>query len=137
MLLGPARIRQWATLMLASDVTDGSETDLREIVLFARLCQLLAHRRSAPAQTAFTVGLLAAMAELLGVSASELASHFPLSDQITDALVLGAGDLGRVLADVRAYHLGQIDASTTDVSDAILAALQWTTAALQTTTDTG
>jgi c-di-GMP-related signal transduction protein len=102
-LLGAARLRDWATLMLVSDLNDGDEEQLSIAVTRARMCQNLAERMNIGGETAFTVGLVSAVAELLEQALS-------LNHEVTDALVHGVGPLGELLALVAAYEASDLPA---------------------------
>ncbi|HLL68673.1 MAG TPA: HDOD domain-containing protein [Micromonosporaceae bacterium] len=104
MLLGIERLRDWAALMLVSDLHHGDETGLSPAVRRARMCQNLAERLGVPPEPAYTVGLISAAAELLGEPAAELAPRLPLSYEVTEALVAGTGPLGELLSLVFAYE---------------------------------
>ncbi len=72
-LLGVGRLRDWATLMLLSDLDEGNPEPLAAAATRARMCQNLAQRMDLPPQAAFTVGLISAVAELIGQSPADLA----------------------------------------------------------------
>ena len=105
-LLGLPRIRQWVTLMLLSDLSEGAPDQLVEIMTRARVCQTVAQQVGMPGEAAFSVGLLSGVAELIGQSTAQLAVHLPLSDEVSDALTNGTGRLGHILAVVRDYERG-------------------------------
>jgi EAL and modified HD-GYP domain-containing signal transduction protein len=109
-LLGAARLRDWATLMLVSDLKDGDEQQVSMAVTRARMCQNLAERMDIGGETAFTVGLVSAVAELLGQTAAELAPRLSLNQEVTDALLDGVGPLGELLALVAAYEASDLPA---------------------------
>jgi hypothetical protein len=73
LLLGVDRLRDWATLMLVSDLDDPGTHQLSAAITRARMCQNIAGRMDLPPEAAFTVGLVSAVAELLGQGAAELA----------------------------------------------------------------
>jgi c-di-GMP-related signal transduction protein len=129
-LLGMAQVRRWATLMLVVDLAEGNEERLTEAVIRARMCQTLAERLGQPGHTAFTVGLLSAIGELLAIPAEELTTHLPLTDEVADAVIRGEGRLGAVLTAVRAYQLGKVGTEGPDLAEHLLAAMRWSTAAL-------
>jgi EAL and modified HD-GYP domain-containing signal transduction protein len=110
MLLGHERLRDWATLMLVSDLQDGDEEQLEVAVTRARMCQNLAERMEVPGEAAFTAGLVSAVAELLGQPAGELAVRLSLNDEVTAAIVSGDGPIGELLALVSAYEASDIEA---------------------------
>jgi EAL and modified HD-GYP domain-containing signal transduction protein len=131
-LLGSAKIRQWAALMLVSDVAESaSEEQLSSTMARARLCQTVAERLGLSGEAAFTVGLLAGVAELIAEPIAEIASRLPLTVEVVEALVDGHGRLGQVLAVVRAYELADEQAlaaspvSSSELAKAYLSAVGW------------
>ncbi|MFF5228666.1 EAL and HDOD domain-containing protein [Dactylosporangium sp. NPDC000521] len=129
-LLGIPQVRQWATLMMVADLADGDEAQLTDAVLRARMCQTLAERRGAPGPAAFTAGLLSAIGDLLGRPASELTDQLPLTEDVTEAVVHGRGQLGAVLTEVRTYQRDAATAVVPDLAEDMLSALRWTNASL-------
>ena len=130
MLLGLDRVRHWVTLMLLTDVSDATEDRLAATMTRARLCQTTAERQRLPGAIAFTVGLLSGIAELVDQPAELLAAELPLADEVRDALATGAGDLGEILAAVRAYEAGMVGelaalTGTHEAMDAYLSAVSW------------
>lgn len=108
LLLGVDRLRDWATLMLVSDLDDPGTQQLSGAITRARMCQNIAERMGVPPEPAFTVGLVSAVAELLGQRAAELAMRLSLSHEATEALVEGAGPLGELLSLVTAYEASDL-----------------------------
>jgi EAL and modified HD-GYP domain-containing signal transduction protein len=131
-LLGSAKIRQWAALMLVSDVAESATEDqLSTTMARARLCQTVAERLGLQGDAAFTVGLLAGVAELIAEPVAELVNRLPLTVEVADALVDGHGRLGQVLSIVRAYEVADEHAlagapvSSADLAKAYLSAVGW------------
>jgi c-di-GMP-related signal transduction protein len=131
-LLGSAKIRQWAALMLVSDVAESAtEEQLSSTMARARLCQTVAERLGLSGEAAFTVGLLAGVAELIAEPIAEIASRLPLTVEIVEALVDGHGRLGQVLNTVRAYEMADEQAlaaspvSSSELAKAYLSAVGW------------
>lgn len=131
-LLGSAKIRQWAALMLVSDVAESATEDqLSTTMARARLCQTVAERLGLQGEAAFTVGLLAGVAELISEPVAELVNRLPLTVEVADALVDGHGRLGQVLSIVRAYEIADEHAlaaapvSSVDLAKAYLSAVGW------------
>ncbi|GAA2596554.1 EAL domain-containing protein [Dactylosporangium fulvum] len=108
LLLGVDRLRDWATLMLVSDLDDPGTQQLSGAITRARMCQNIAARMELPPEAAFTVGLVSAVAELLGQPAAELTVRLSLSHEVTGALVDGAGPLGELLSLVAAYEASDL-----------------------------
>jgi c-di-GMP-related signal transduction protein len=105
-LLGLPTIRQWVTLMLVSDLAEGTESQLVATMTRARMCQTVAQRLDISGDVAFSVGLLSGVAELIGQPPAELAQQLPLSEEVSAALADGVGRLGHVLKVVRDYENG-------------------------------
>nr|WP_240942689.1 HDOD domain-containing protein [Planosporangium thailandense] len=130
-MLGGRRIREWVTLMLVSDIAEAAEDQLSTTMARARLCQTIAPRLDASADSAFTVGLLWGVADVLGVPVADLVASLPLADDVVDALVNGAGSLGEVLSMVRGYEeadasvLTHPKVSPADLAKAYLSAVGW------------
>jgi EAL and modified HD-GYP domain-containing signal transduction protein len=131
-LLGMVKIRQWVALMLLSDIAESATDDqLATTMTRARLCQTVAERLDTSADAAFTVGLLAGIADLISEPVSDLVRRLPLAEEIVDALVHGSGRLGQVLSMVRAYESSETHALQSDLvppaelAKAYLAAVGW------------
>ena len=107
-LLGLETVRQWVVLMLFSDLTDATEDQLTATMTRARFCQLIAEGQGQPGEAAFTVGLLASIADLIAQPTSAVVAQLPLAAEVEAALTTGSGELGRVLAAVRSYERGQV-----------------------------
>jgi c-di-GMP-related signal transduction protein len=130
-LVGVAQVRRWATLMLVVDLAHGNEAHLTDAVIRARMCQTLAERLGEAGHTAFTVGLLSAVGDLLDVPAEELTTHLPLTDDVAEAVIHGQGRLGEILHVVRAYQHGEVPTGGgPDLAEHLLAAMRWSTASL-------
>jgi len=126
LLLGVDRLRDWATLMLVSDLDDPGTHQLSGVITRARMCQNIATRMSLPPEASFTVGLVSAVAEMLGQPAAELARRLSLSHEVTEALVDGTGPLGELLSLVAAYEASDLPmllAAPLPVEDTALAYL--------------
>jgi c-di-GMP-related signal transduction protein len=131
MMLGTLRIRQWVSLMLVSDIAHATEEQLSTTMARARLCQNIAERLNLSGDAAFTVGLLAGVAELISASTAEVAGKLPLTEEVSEALVSRSGPLGDVLATVEAYEeydeqaLVGAPVAAAELAHAYLAAVGW------------
>lgn len=129
-LLGIARIRQWAALMIASEVTGASEEQLTEALIRARFCHRLAPEFKVAPETAFLLGLLTGVADLLGMPRGDMAEQMPLADDLAAALRGDGSPLERVLHAVEAYENGTIpqlssSSDLTGLGAAYLDMLRW------------
>ncbi|MEU4160399.1 HDOD domain-containing protein [Actinoplanes sp. NPDC026670] len=109
-LLGISRIRQWAALMIASDVTGASDDQLDQALVRAQFCHRLAPQFDVAQPTAFLLGLLTGVADLLGMQRSDLATQMPLADDVAAALRGEDSALAQVLHAVEAYENADITA---------------------------
>ena len=126
MMLGVGQVRQWVSLMALSDLIDGDEAQIALAVTRARMCQIVAERAGLKSDAAFTVGLLDRVATLLGLGADKLCEQLPLAPEVADALVTGAGGLGDVLRQIRAYE----DGEAAELGSVFLSAVGFSTSAL-------
>lgn len=133
LVLGTARVRQWVTLMIATDVCGAGEEHLARLITRARMCQIVAERRAACGDAAFTVGMLSGISETLVEPVNQLVNRLPLSEMVGAALISGSGTLGAVLEQVLAYESGNPtghgpgDATPIVMAAVHLAAVAWTT----------
>jgi c-di-GMP-related signal transduction protein len=105
-LLGLNRVREWVVLMLLSELAEATEDQLAMTMTRAKACETVAEQRGLPPDVAFTTGLLSGVADLIGQSGAELASHLPLAGEVERALTDGSGELGNLLSAVRDYEQG-------------------------------
>jgi EAL and modified HD-GYP domain-containing signal transduction protein len=95
-------------LLTLSGVRDQSHPLLLAALVRARMCELLAeHGRR---DRAFTVGLFSVINRLLGMPMREALAALPLADDVLDALLLGAGDEGRILRMIVRWEMGVFSA---------------------------
>jgi len=131
-LLGIRRVREWVALMVLGEVApEADEARLTSAVARARMCQQVAEQVSVAGDTAFTAGLLVGVADLLGIPVERLLTGLPLADELADAVVRGAGPLGRVVRAVMAYDqldlggLRQLGLPMNCLGQAYLSATAW------------
>lgn len=120
MLLGGDRLRAWTALMLASEVGTASAQHsglTSPAISRARRCQKLAERMDVPAESAFAVGLISAVAEQLDQPVAELAPRLSLTSELTEALVNGTGPLGNLLSLITAYEATEAPAGPVGTHD--------------------
>jgi EAL and modified HD-GYP domain-containing signal transduction protein len=138
-LLGVRRVREWVALMVLGDVApEADEAQLAVAVARARMCQEVAEQAAVPGDVAFTAGLLIGVAELLGTPVDVLVAGLPVADELADALVRGAGPLGRVIRAVTAYdsadltELRRLGLPLDGLGQAYLSATAWSQEAVRT-----
>ena len=131
-MVGLAHIRQWAMLMVIDDVASATEEQMISALTRARLCENVAGLVGAAPDAAFMAGMIAGVAELLGLTPSAMAQQIPLATDVAEALVDGTGPLGEALQLVTAYEAGERNAL--DLATSYLDAMRWSTRAVQATT---
>ncbi len=109
-LLGPAKVRQWATVMVLAGSTSSPPALISLALLRARLCQsFAAERGGVPDDTAFMAGLFSVLDALLDVRMELAVERLPLSEDLKAALLTHGGALGAVLSDVVSIEGGRLD----------------------------
>jgi EAL and modified HD-GYP domain-containing signal transduction protein len=122
--LGFERIRQLAALMSIASLPAADEHQIRVILTRARMSELVAVQIGADTKSAFMVGMLANLGELLGISQAEALAGIRLTDDVYAALLdEGESDLIRVKTIATAFDS---PAAVLSVSDDSLAKWQET-----------
>lgn len=70
----------------------------------AGMCERLARARTGGADSAFLVGILSMMGEMLGRPSQELLAELALSQEIIDAVSAREGTLGQLLQDIESFE---------------------------------
>ncbi len=133
MLLGLGTVRNWATLLLLSQIDHHKPREMMTIALIrARMCELLSVTNPAiDSDQAFTTGLFSLLDAMLDQTMVSLLDQMPLSLPIKLALLNREGALGLLLADVIRYERGDWDGLVLrdkvaiDYNSAYLAAVSW------------
>lgn len=128
-LVGTRQVRDWATLLLMSRLSDGKPPELIATALIrARLCERLGEAvAGCDRSQAMTVGLLSVLDALLDRPMAEVTAELPLDEVTRGALTGGTGPLGDVLRQVIAYERGRFGEcpSADRLSAAYLEAVAW------------
>ena len=102
---GLEMLRHWASLLVMASVEDKPKVLMENALVRARMCEGLAEAKGLQdAPSYFTVGLFSILDSLLDTPMETILEPLPLSPEITDALVSGAGRYGAALRCVRAYE---------------------------------
>lgn len=129
---GVARIRNWVYAMSLSAMDDNSPELLKQALLRARMCELLARNlRGDLREMAFTMGLFSLLDTLMGVSMAQVLEHVPVAEAVRQALVNREGPLAQVLEQVHAWESGYVvhartaSGGTVNLAEAYLRAAEW------------
>lgn len=132
--LGPATVRDIASLLLLSRCDDKPRPLMLVAMQRARMCQRLSslgNTKSAP--RAFLVGLFSALDAILDQPIRDALQALPLHDEVRAAILEHRGELGTVLEIALAFEQGNFDAlpktrpSDAAMLDASLDSAAWVT----------
>ena len=132
-LFGLKQLKSWACVMAMTEV-DGKPTELMKNGLIrARLCQLIAeHSGRNDGDSYFMVGLFSILDALMDSSMNQILEQLPVSDSARAALLKGEGAMGVALHHSIACemnHFADIDATLVDpvtLNQLYLSAISWT-----------
>ena len=126
-VVGIARIRSLATMMLMSEMSSDKPPELMNIAMIrAKTCEYLSQRlRICDPQQAFTTGLVSAFDALLDDTMSTVVEMLPLANELNDALLHRQGELGMLLSCALNEPCDDVSASL--VCEANTAATIWVT----------
>jgi c-di-GMP phosphodiesterase len=104
-LVGPKKLRSWATLLTLGRLTHCPREVLVTANIRGRMCETLA-KTTAPSdsESSFTVGLFSVLDVLAGRPMAEILEELPLSDDVKAAILSRQGPLGATLQRVLDYE---------------------------------
>lgn len=106
-MLGTLQIQRWVTIFLLEGHEDKPAELMREMLIRARLCEVLATMLNRPRPVSyFIVGLLSRLDQLTDIAMEDLMAQVPLSQEIKTALLHRLGDMGMLLREVETYERG-------------------------------
>ncbi|MFN8223765.1 MAG: HDOD domain-containing protein [Gaiellales bacterium] len=117
-LLGLHKVRNWATLLLLTDLDAGRPDLVESSAIRARMAEVIGPKLRLKDDTAFTVGLLSRLDVLVGMPFADVLDGLPLATEVKDGL-LGSGPYADLLAEIVAYESGEFSQVT--VPDRVLA----------------
>jgi EAL and modified HD-GYP domain-containing signal transduction protein len=120
-LLGSRPVQRWASVLALSGVRDQPHELIVTAMIRGRMCELLS-AGGRHADRAFTIGLFSVVNALLGAPMREALHGLPLSDEVKEAILHGAGPDGEVLRAVVAWESGDFSPPGGDLTRTALAA---------------
>ena len=114
-------MQRWASVLALSGVRDQPHELIVTAMIRGRMCELLSPGGSY-GDKAFTVGLFSVVNALLGAPMREALHGLPLSDEVKEAILHGAGPDGEVLRAVVAWEMGDFTQPGGDLTRSALAA---------------
>jgi EAL and modified HD-GYP domain-containing signal transduction protein len=130
-VLGQRRLRDLATLLALTGMSDKPPELTHTVLARARLCASLAPPGRGNADTAFTVGLFSGLDALMDRPLTDLLADLPLAEETRLAVLEQQGPFGQVLAAALALERGDFENVVLDMLDpkptsqAYLEAVDW------------
>jgi EAL and modified HD-GYP domain-containing signal transduction protein len=106
--LGVQQLAALVVLILASGFDDKPLELARQVLIRARMCELLARDATIPTDEMFTAGLLSLLDAILDRPLPEIIAQLPLSALVREALTGGASRPARILDTVRHQNRGDL-----------------------------
>ncbi len=130
--VGLQHIRTWASVLMMGSVSDKPDELMTMALIRGKMCELLAQQHNLPDETSyFTVGLFSLLESLLDAPMEQILNGLPLSPEINDALLNGAGTRGQMLRCVQEYeqaNWAELDSHCSSAGELALAyrqAVEW------------
>lgn len=106
-LLGRGTIRNWATLLVMSEIDDKPSEVMKLALTRAKFCQQLAELKSLNAANYFTFGLLSLLDVFMGQSMQNALDSMAVSSEMHDELVNHSGEGGGMLVSLSMFERGE------------------------------
>jgi len=106
--LGVQQVAALIVLILASGFDDKPLELARQVLIRARMCELLARNATIPADEMFTAGLLSLLDAILDRPLEEIISQLPLTALVKEALQGGASRPARIVDTARHQNRGDL-----------------------------
>lgn len=106
--LGVQQVAALIVLILASGFNDKPLELARQVLIRARMCELLARNATIPPDEMFTAGLLSLLDAILDRPLQEIIDQLPLSTLVREALQGGASRPARIVDTVRHQNRGDL-----------------------------
>ncbi|PID54091.1 MAG: hypothetical protein CSA58_08685 [Micrococcales bacterium] len=129
-LLGPTMLSAWVALTLLGGVGGGRREDLVTILTRARACETVSGRCALDPSTAYTAGMVSAVAQVLRTDVAALVNRAGVGEDLAEALIHGSGRYGDLLTVLLNHEMGVGEATDfpmtpLELSQAYLRAWAW------------
>jgi len=106
-MVGTARMRQWAALIVLAQTGDKPPELTRVALIRAHMCESLCPLHGVSSSQGFTVGLFSILDAYFDCEMKQVLADLPLASEILDALLKREGVLGTILEAILAYERGE------------------------------
>lgn len=103
-LLGPGRVRQVVSLLLARELSDRPDELSRGALVRARMCEQVGAAMGDVRPGYYVTGLFSMLDALLEIPLDTVVAQLPLTEEVQGALLHHDGRLGRVLQATKLYE---------------------------------
>jgi EAL and modified HD-GYP domain-containing signal transduction protein len=110
--LGLREIKRWLNILTLSNLSDKPSSVLQVVLIRAKMCELLAREIDQDAEMFFLVGMFNGLDALLDIPLEKALQQLPLSQKITDAVLLRTGIAGEALQYTLDYERWDIKNAT-------------------------
>ncbi len=140
-LLGLQTMKNWITVISMSMSNDKHPELITQCLVRAQMARLMAREFACKEDAAFTVGLFSLLDALMDQPLAAILDKVPVGEEVSDALIIKEGPLGRLLKTIIIYEQGakldqgELSGKNALLRQAYLDALEWaeeTTRQLQT-----
>jgi c-di-GMP-related signal transduction protein len=125
-MMGRRSLSAWVMLAALGGTGDGRRQDMIDVLTRARTCELLAPLLiGVESSTAYTVGMLDGVVEVMGADPISIARGTRLDAEMTAALVERTGQVGRLLAAIKEFEESGAVSETAEGPRIETAAVSW------------
>ena len=129
--LGLKAIRDWFVILALTNIDDKPRALINQILVRARMMQLLAEKVHLNTDQCFTTGLFSSIDAIMDQPMDEILKALPLSSEIGNALLKQEGEIGELLQLVLSYEKGEwnevegCEIPADELSDCYIESMNW------------
>jgi EAL and modified HD-GYP domain-containing signal transduction protein len=102
--LGLVEIKRWINILTLSSLSDKPSSVLQNVLIRAKMCELLAQESKADPEHYFLIGMLSGLDSLLDLPLTKVLEQLPLAEDVGDAVLNYRGNAGEALQFCIAYE---------------------------------
>lgn len=110
--LGLKEIKRWVNILTLSSMSEKPSSVLQNILVRAKMCELLAIEIRQDPEAYFLVGLMSGLDSILDLSLEKALQQLPLSDMVSEAVLHKSGLAGEALQYALNYEQWELETPT-------------------------
>ncbi len=110
-LLGVTELKRWINILTLASITDKPVAILQNLLIRAKMAELLAEKMSLDSDELFLIGLLSGIDGLMDRSLEDILPQLPLDKIVLDAILYKVGEAGRILDFILRYERWETSAA--------------------------